>query len=505
MANLQDEVFAFLADPATHGIAGPVKRIDTHGAAVFLAGDHVYKVKRAVRFPFMDFSTLEKRRRACEAEIAVNRANAPALYRGTVPIVRAGRGLRLGGKGEVVEWAVHLKRFDEDETLDRLAERRAFPEAIIPALVEAVLAAHARAPGRDGAAATAALGANLEETLAEILAAPALFPPDEATPLAAAMRAAFAALRPLLLARGAAGAVRRCHGDLHLRNIALIDGRPVLFDAIEFDEAIATTDVLYDLAFLVMDLWQRGLHAAANRVLNRYLWGVADEAAEIAGLAALPLFLALRALVRAKVAIAGGQGGAAAEARAYFAAARAFMAEAPQRLVAVGGLSGSGKTTIAAALAPAIGTPPGAVHLRSDIERKRRFGARETDRLPEAAYAEDATAAVYAELRRLAAAALAAGRSVVVDAVHQRPEERDAVAEIAVAAGVRFTGLWLDAPTDALKARVAARRGDASDATAAVVAAQAARPIGRLAWHRVDARAGAAETLRGARDALALD
>ncbi|HVV94120.1 MAG TPA: AAA family ATPase [Hyphomicrobiales bacterium] len=500
MADQQADVFAFLADPATHGMTAAVRRIDTHGAAVFLAGDDVYKVKRAVRFPFMDFSTLEKRRQACAAEIAVNRDNAPAIYRGIVPIVRAGDGLRLGGDGEVVEWAVHLKRFDEDRTLDRLAERGEFPDELVPALVEAVMAAHARAAISDGTAATAALGDNLEETLAEIAAAPTVFPPAEAEPLAGAMRTAFARLRPLLLARGAAGRVRRCHGDLHLRNIALIDGRPVLFDAIEFDESIATTDVLYDLAFLVMDLWQRGLHAAANRVLNRYLWGADDEAAEIAGLAALPLFLALRALIRAKVAVAaGGQEG---EARAYFAAACRFMAATPPRLVAVGGLSGSGKTTIAAALAPEMGSPPGAVHLRSDIERKRLFRAAETERLPEAAYSQEATAQVYAALRRLAAAALAAGCSVTVDAVHQRFEEREAIARVAADAGVPFTGLWLDAPVAALAQRVEARKGDASDATAAVVEAQAARSLGDLSWPRIDAGAGIGETLRGARAAV---
>lgn len=497
----QDEVFAFLADPATHGIGESVKRIDTHGAAVFLAGEDVYKVKRARRFPFMDFSTLEKRRQACEAEITVNRDNAPMLYRGTVPIVRADGALRLGGEGTAVEWAVHLRRFDEEQALDRLAERGAFPDAIVPDLVAAVHAAHARAPVGDGTAATEALAAHLDESLDELAAAPDVFPPAAAARLAATMRAAFAELRPLLDARGAAGAVRRCHGDLHLRNIALIEGKPVLFDAIEFDDAIATIDVLYDLAFLVMDLWQRGLRDAANRVLNRWLWGSEDEAASIAGLAALPLFLALRAVIRAKVALAADPPDRAG-ARGYFAAAGAFMTPAPARLVAVGGLSGSGKSTLAAALAPGLGGPPGAVHLRSDIERKRLFDAGETERLPESAYSAAATKEVYARLRTRAAAALRAGRTVVVDAVHQRVEEREAIADVAAAADVPFVGLWLDAPVDALVERVGARRGDASDATAAVVHAQAERALGPLSWRRVAAGGSLADTLAAARTAL---
>src|SRR5258708_2765260 len=186
------------------------------------------------------------------------------------------------------------------------------------------------------------------------------------------MRRTFVDVKPLLLARGEDGFVRRCHGDLHLRNIVLIGAEPILFDAIEFDESIATTDVLYDFAFLLMDLGERQFRPAANLLLNRYLWGSPDIAADLAGLRLMPLFLAFRAAVRAKVdALNYLDVGRSAEARdsaiRYFQAARDFLAPAPLRLVAIGGLSGTGKTTLATRLAPGPARAPGAVHRRSGI------------------------------------------------------------------------------------------------------------------------------------------
>lgn len=491
-ADDQTPVFAFLADPATHGLTEPVRRIDTHAAAVFLAGGNVYKVKKAIRFPFMDQSSLERRRHACEMELAVNRHFTPELYLGTVAITRGPDGrLMLGGTGEAVEWAVHLKRFDENQTFDLLAERGEITPALTARIADLIARSHRMAPVREHAAATDALGGVVEETLAELLEAPATFPAGEAARLAEAMRAAYARVRSILAARERAGQARRCHGDLHLRNIALVDGRPILFDGIEFDEAIATTDVFYDLAFALMDLWQRGLRDAASLLFNRYLWLQADLPTALPGLAALPLFLALRAAVLAKIAAIrfrdGGKADAAAEARRYFHVAGGFLTPSEPLLVGIGGLSGSGKSVLAARLAPSIGRAPGAVHLRSDIERKRLAGVGELERLPPPAYARDMTERVFASLRAMAGTALAAGQSVIVDAVHRTAAERAALADVARQAGVRFVGVWLDAPLDVLVARVEARAGDASDATAAVVRDQAAVSPGDIDWRRLDA------------------
>lgn len=505
--NDQPEVFAFLANPATHGLAGPIKRIDTHAAAVFLAGPDVYKVKKAVRFPFMDQSTLALRRHACEAEVAVNRRFTPDLYLGVVPILREDGALKLGGAGEPVEWAVHLKRFDEEKTLDLVADRGEITPEMVAGIAALVLASHRVAKVGDGVAATEALGGVVEETLTELAEAPAIFPAQETAALAAAMRSSFAALRELLLRRGAQGRVRRCHGDLHLRNIALLDRGPVLFDAIEFSESIATTDVLYDLAFALMDLWERGLKGEANLLLNRYLWGCEDIALELVGLAALPLLMGLRAAVLAKIAAirfrdVDGAETTKAEALRYFETAADLLRPVGLVLVGVGGLSGSGKTALSARLAPPLGRAPGAVHLRSDIERKRLFGAGETERLPASAYARDMTDSVFARLRSLAETALRAGQSVVVDAVHREPAERTLLREVAERTGADFAGIWLDAPEDVLVTRVSHRAGDASDADADVVRRQVEQPLGEIEWPRLDAARPLAAVLSEARDLL---
>lgn len=492
VAQDQSETFAFLADPATYGLSEPVMRIDTHGAAVFLAGDNVYKVKRAVRFPYMDFSTLEKRRAACEAENSVNRDNAPDLYLGVVAITRSGGHLRLGGEGEAVEWAVHLRRFDENATLDHIAKKGPLGHDLVDKLAKAVADAHRRAPVRDGSAAATALRNALNETLDELDEAKEFFSSEQAACFHAALVAAFNRAEPLLLRRGARRQARRCHGDLHLRNLVLINGNPVLFDAIEFDESIATSDILYDLAFLLMDLCERDLRNDANRLLNRYLWSCEDERGQIEGLAALPLFMALRAAIRAKVAVAlcrlgPGKSELRDQAHVYFEAAVQYLEPAPARLIAIGGLSGTGKTTLAAALAPCVGRAPGAVHLRSDIERKRWFEVAETERLQASAYGQDVSDQIYGELRDLARIALHGGHSAIVDATYRRSSERDALARLAAGADVPFIGVWLDAPVDLLKRRVGERRDDASDATPDAVVAQSEEDIGALTWLRLDA------------------
>jgi len=487
----QNAIFSFLGDPATHGIRGPVKRIDTHGAAVFLAGPDVYKVKRAVRFAYMDFSTLDKREAACKAEIAANRDNAAGLYLGVVPITRDGGNLRLRGAGEVVEWAVHLRRFDEDATFDRLAERGPLGAAVIHLLAQAVVAAHRQAPIRDGLAATKSLRGVLTETVDELAAAADVFPPLAVDALRSNLTEAFGRSEALLRRRGSEGKVRRCHGDLHLRNIVLVNGEPVLFDAIEFNEAIATSDILYDLAFLIMDLCERKLSADANRLLNEYLWSCDDQLQEIEGLALLPLFLSLRAAIRAKVTAAQlqldpGTARMRQEAQAYLETARRFLDPMPARLIAIAGLSGTGKSTLAAVVAPSLGLAPGALHMRSDIERKRLSGVAATQHLPATDYRPEVSVQAYRRLRVLAEVGLRAGRCVILDATYRDAREREKVERLAARLRVGFVGLWLEAPTEILTQRVAMRQGDASDATLAVVSAQAKQDVGRVTWWRLD-------------------
>ena len=485
---LQAAIFAAFAEGAT--------RIDTQGAVVFLKGEDAIKIRRAIKLPFLDYSTLALRRRAAEAEIALNRADAPQIYKDAAPIRRTPQGFGFEGEGEIVDWATRMWRFDENATLDRLAERGEIGETTIRALAEAVHAMHARAPVHEAEPAMASLARWIEQNAQSFAGAPDLFVADVALDLAARSRAALAAAAPLLRARGKAGAVRRCHGDLHLGNIAVIDGRPVPFDAIEFDEAVATGDVLYDLAFAVMDLWERDLRREANLLLNVYLSHEPPQTCD--ALALLPLFLSLRAAIRAKVSAKPDA------ARRYFAFAQTFLDPAPPRLVAVGGLSGTGKSALGAALAPEFGAAPGAVWLRSDVERKRLFGVAETAPLPEAAYGAEAGAKTYARLIDKARRALRAGASVLIDATHSHAHERARAAALAREAGVPFLGLWLEAPLETRLARVATRRGDASDADEAIVRAQHADALEEAGWRALDASGDLAQTLGHARVASGL-
>jgi aminoglycoside phosphotransferase family enzyme/predicted kinase len=474
--------------------AATVERIETHASVVFQAGDFAYKVKRAVKYPFLDFSTLEKRRAACHNELRINTRTAPQLYLEVVPITReSGGGFRLRGSGEVVEWALVMRRFDQESLYDRMAAEGRLPLSAMAPLARAIAVFHNSADRvltlDQAVRPLQGVIADHEAVLSEN---PRAFPPDVAADLARRTREAFDALSPLLRARARGGYVRHCHGDLHLRNIVEIDGKPVLFDAIEFDDQLATIDVLYDLGFLLMDLGKRGLGAHANAVLNAYL-DFNGDTGSLLGLAALPLFLSFRAMIRAKVELlrareAGGAKSAAPDdVRDYFDLARGYLVPQGLRLVAIGGLSGSGKSAVARAIAPEIGAFPGAVIVRSDMERKRLFGVAPEERLSERAYAVGVSDQVYALCRARAVLALQAGRSVIVDAVHAKPQERDAVRDLAATYGASFTGLWLEAPLEVMQARVGARQGDVSDATPSVVEAQAGHELGRMGFDSIDA------------------
>lgn len=497
----QEPTFAFLADPAAHG-GRAVKRIDTHAASVFLAGDRALKVKRAVKFPFLDYSTLEKRKAACEAEIEVNRPYAPQIYLRVVAITRAPDGtLALGGDGEPTEWAVEMRRFDDGALLSELAANHRIDAALADALGRVVAESHARAPTVEAGPWIAALSAYVDDNESVFRKRPDLFGPADVDALTRASRAGLARVRPLLDARGRAGLIRRGHGDLHLGNIVLIDGQPVLFDAIEFSPVIASGDVLYDLAFLVMDLIERDLGEAANIVFNRYLVE-ARRPDDLDALAALPLFLSLRAAIRAKVTAARldqaetkNKREIETTARTYFDLARRLIAPPSPRLVAVGGLSGTGKSVLARALAPDLAPAPGAVLLRSDVERKALFSVAETEQLPPSGYASEVTTKVYAALADKARRVVRAGHSALVDAVFAQADERDAIRKVAADCGVAFIGLFLQADLGVRIARVETRAHDASDADAKVARAQQDYDVGPLAgWRAIDACGTPAET-----------
>ncbi len=508
----QSEVIAFLRDPASHGGATEtVEVIETHGAMVFLAGRFALKIKRAVKFPYMDYSTLERRHAMCRREYEINRKTAPGIYDEVTAVTRQPDGaLELGGDGTPVEWAVRMRRFDQADLLSSIARRGDLDDVLTRDLAAAVAAFHAAADEVTQTDGVAAIETVISQLNAAFANASDILPEDLCNRFAERARGALESCRRCLVARAQHGHIRRCHGDLHLNNIVALNGKPVLFDAIEFNDAIATIDTLYDLAFLIMDLDQAGLRRQANLLLNRYLHHT-DCARDLAGLAAMPLFLSCRAGIRAMVAIQKGRqpGSTAPEAdydraRRYFDSALGYLEPSPPRLVAVGGFSGTGKSTLSASLSPSFGLAPGAVHLRSDLERKAMFHAAETERLEPSHYSPEANARVYRRLLHKAGLLLTAGRTVVIDAVFSRQDERVALERLARHHGTAFQGLWLTAPDAQLYQRVSTRRGDASDATGDVIDMQLSRGAGELGWARVDAGGSPDDTLAAALDALSI-
>jgi aminoglycoside phosphotransferase family enzyme/predicted kinase len=488
---VEDQTLAltFLRDPKTHGeFASSVVRVETHISVIVLVGWRAFKLKRAVRLPYVDFSTAPKRLFACQRELELNRRTAPAIYRAVRRITREANGsLRFDGQGPLVDAVVEMVRFDEETLFDRMAARGALTQPLLTETARAIARFHADAAAdhsRSGSAIMNQVITINEQALAEThLADSRPVPAVNGT-----FRTALARHAALLDARERDGKVRRCHGDLHLRNICLVDGAPALFDCIEFDEAMATIDVLYDLSFLLMDLWHRGLRTSANVVMNRYL----DERGEINGLPVLPFFMACRALIRAHVLATqskqmqdGNRDQLFHEARLYFDLSQQLLAPVPARLVVIGGLSGTGKSTLAAAIAEHLGSPPGARVLSSDRIRKRLLGVPAETQLGQEAYTEEVSERVYSQLFEEARTILGHGHSVIADAVFDRPADRQKIKQCAMNAAVPFTALWLEAPVSLLCERVAKRRGDPSDATVDIVRAQAGRQLGMIDWRRV--------------------
>jgi aminoglycoside phosphotransferase family enzyme/predicted kinase len=452
--------------------------IETHISAVFVGQDTVWKLKKAIRLPFLDFSTPAAREHFLRRELELNEPAAPGIYRDVAFVGRKPNGTLALGEGEPVDWVLRMARVPAGDFLDEVAERRGLTPGLLDHLGDCVARNHARLPPVRGVAFAERM-ASIADGNAQSARQVGL-PPDQVASWLHRIQALIEDLRPWLQQRSLDGFIRRCHGDLHLGNICLWDGAPVAFDALEFDEDMATIDTGYDLAFLLMDLDLRVDRAAANRVMNRYV-GRAGDAGLVGG---LPLYLSQRAMIRAHIMAATGK---AEAGRGRLQAALDYTSPPLGGVVAIGGLQGTGKSTLARALAPELGAAPGALILRSDELRKRLWGKAPEERLPPEAYAPEANDRLNAALIE---AAVTAGRSrhaVIVDCTFLHPPLARALEDALRQAGVPFTGLWLEAPLAVLEQRVAARRGDASDATVAVLREAAGRARAPEGWGRVDA------------------
>lgn len=451
--------------------------IETSCAMVILKGDKAYKIKKNVDYGFLDFTTPEKRRDALLRELRFNQRMAADIYLAVEEI---------DGEGVLV-----MRRFD---TAGVLSEQSAAQDnwspdmAVMHDLGQLVARFHAGSEVCRDRQHINNVKYVIDSNCKNIAVFRQQLGAEAVDAYEVAIKAAYAAVEADVLKRFNNGFVRHCHGDLHLGNILIEHGKPVLFDCIEFNDRLSQIDVLYDLAFLLMDLWVRGHEAAANRVLNVWLEQASrledDAGAVHAGLKLLPLYMSMRAGVRCHVnANSGGEGHGLDQARIYLKAAKAFLDSQPAQLMAIGGLSGSGKSTRARQAALAIGRAPGAVILRSDEIRKRLWACPEYDALPKEAYAPDENVRVYGHMLSLARGVLQTGHSVVLDATFREAHWRTQCHDLARDENLAFSGLWLDLPADIRGARVAARREDVSDATRDIAINQQVVDLSKISWH----------------------
>jgi len=466
--------------------ADAMRLVETHCAWVLLTGQYVYKVKKPVNFGFLDFSTLEKRHFYCAEEVRLNRRFAPDIYLGVVTITGTPAHPQLDGDGEILDYAVRMRQFPDNGLLSQLAARHALEAVHIDQLVHTLSDFHrgaSRATAADSFGDPARAHHWVRENHQHIQ--PLLTPadqPDTVESLRQWSEDEYVRLTGLLQARKDAGAIRECHGDLHLGNITLIDGRVTPFDCIEFNPELRWIDVFSEVAFLLMDLDDHGQTQFANRFLNGYL----QDCGDYAGLEVLRYYRVYRAMVRAKVAVltrqqtetgSGDHDRATAEYRRYVSLAQAYTTQDRAVMVITRGLSGSGKSTIARELCERTGM----IQLRSDVERKRLAGLSATESSQSdtgtGLYTADRTAHTYQHLGALAKTVLTAGYSVIVDATFLKRKHREHFRTLAAASGAPFLVLECSAENSELERRILSRhasRSDASEATLEVLHAQQA-------------------------------
>jgi aminoglycoside phosphotransferase family enzyme/predicted kinase len=447
----------------------PVERIDlveTHLSWVFLTGSYAYKIKKPLDLGFADFSTLERRHHCCREELRLNARYAPDLYLEVVTIRDTPRGPALHGEGPAVEYAVKMRQFPADALGARMIEAGALSLDHARGLGDTVAGFHARAAiarqGTPWAEPESVLGSALEN-IAHMLRL--RLPEQETLKLQALWswtEARFAGLRETFARRKAEGFVRECHGDLHLANLVMLDGALAPFDGIEFNDALRWTDVAADVAFAVMDFAAHRRGDLGVTFLNAWL----EHSGDYGALEPMRFYLVYRALVRAKVALLR-RAPDHEEFMRYLGTAQGYARPGAGAVFIMHGLSGSGKTTVAGALARALG----AVHVRSDVERKRLAGqpaaARTHSGIGGGIYGEEGTRATYARLATLAAGIAGAGFAVIVDAAFLRHWQRELLRRAARGAQVPFTIVSVRAEERTLRERVKARHAAASDASEA--------------------------------------
>jgi aminoglycoside phosphotransferase family enzyme/predicted kinase len=476
-ARAHQELVQALCDPGVYPRpTGAVEVLQTHISSVLLAGEFAYKLKKPFDLGFLDFTTLAARKHYCEEELRLNRRFSPDLYLGVVPITGTPQSPKLGGDGPAIEYAVKMQRFPPDSLLTEVLARGKLDLEQIDELARDVADLHARvdaapADGRFGTPRSIHAHASQNfEQIRPLLATDAQR--ASLNTLARWTDEAFEGLESTFASRLREGSVRECHGDMHAGNMVIIDHRIRLFDCIEFNEAFRWIDVMSEIAFFVMDMLSHDRADIAYRFLNGYL----EQAGDYAGLAVLRYYLVFRAVVRAKVAAMGASQPAISERERreawccyqhYIDLALDLSKPLAPLLIVMHGLSGSGKSTVAAQLAERFG----AIRIRSDVERKRLFGLKALDdsasAVPGGIYTREATERTYARLHDLAHEMLRAGFSVILDATYLKRAERDAARTIAGEGRWRCIVLSCQAAPEELRRRVSHRLQTGKDAAEA--------------------------------------
>ena len=477
-----------------HRVTEPIRVAETHISWVLLTGEHAYKIKKPIRLSFLDYSTLERRHLLCDEELRLNRRLAPDLYLGVSVIGGSAESPRVDAGGTPLEYAVHMRQFAPEDELAAMLAKGSVTAADLAALGTSIARFHAAAvaaPTESVFGSPATVQRVTLDNLIELRALPESAAwGDLLAELESGLRDRQAGLRALMLQRRACGWVRECHGDLHCGNVVRWAGTLTPFDGIEFDPALRFIDVVNDTAFLTMDLAERG-HAELRRAV---LQSWTESLGDWAGLPLLPYYESYRALVRAKVDAlralqldkqAPAHIAAIADCMRYLKWATARGRPRQPALLITCGLSGSGKTWLARQL----GTRLGALHVRSDVERKRLAGLEahaRSESPPDAGiYTLEFNERTYARLHDCAAAALAGGEAVIVDAAFLRSGERRRLLDLAQRSHSPVAIVHCRAPDAVLRARVAVRsatRTDASEAGLDVLARQPAY------WEPFDAR-----------------
>jgi aminoglycoside phosphotransferase family enzyme/gluconate kinase len=476
-SDTQRRLIEALKQPAAypHPVSS-IREIQTHISTVLLTGDYAYKIKKPLDLGFLNFASLADRKRFCEEELRLNRRLAPQLYLDVVAFTGSPDKPRFDGDDAPFEYAVKMRQFDQDGLLDRVLARGELTLGHMDEIADRVTRFHAEAAIADDSmpfgtaeAVYAPMAQNFEQL------APLITDPEQKAQLErleAWTAARYEELRPLLAARKQEGHIRECHGDMHLGNMAFVDGDIAIFDGIEFNDYFRWIDVMSEIAFLVMDLDDREAHAHARHVLNRYL----ERSGDYEGLRLLRFYQVYRAMVRAKVSsIRLSQGGLANAEREQILAAYQSYANLAEHYTTLHkpavtitcGVSGSGKTTVAQGMVDRLG----AIRVRSDVERKRLFGlpaeADTKSGMNTGIYSPDASAKTYARLHELSRVIAESGFLAVADATFLKKNQRQPFAELARALDCPYLILDIEAEPDELRRRVTERAEAGTDASEA--------------------------------------